>query len=265
MHNNTSQTQADLPHFMQQQFAFTQCLRDPEHAPIPNNIEPRRIAAYQEVVYNNFEDLLAHNFPIIREITTDQRWHSMVRDFILQHRCQTPYFPQFGTEFIQYLEHTREDPNDPPFLLELAHYEWMELKILLSEIEVDLSTVNRAGDLLNGYPVVSPLAHRLAYEYPVHQISPDFQPQEPGDAVSCIVVYRHLDAEESVGFLEINPITDRLLALLQTQETPLSGAAILAQLAQEMQHPNPEVVIAGGAQILQTLHTHEIILGTQNG
>lgn len=263
MHSNTQHARADLPLFMQKQLEFADCLRDPEHAPIPEHIEPRRIAAYQEVVYNNFEDLLAHNFPIIREITSNQRWHSMVRDFVMNHRCQTPYFPQFGKEFIQYLQTVREDPIDPPFLLELAHYEWMELETLLNETEVTFASVDRHGDLLEGHPVLSPLANRLAYEYPVHKIGPDFQPQETDGHISCLVVYRQFDGDESVGFLEINPITDRLLTLLQENTDQRSGTAILQQIAAEMQHPNPDIVIAGGLQTLHELHTHQIILGTR--
>jgi hypothetical protein len=57
-------------------------------------------------------------------------------------------------------------------------------------------------------------------------------------------------------------VTARLLGLIQ-QEQDLSGEAILQQIAQELQHPEPQVVIDGGQQILQDMKQRGVILGTR--
>ena len=53
------------------QYAFAAHIRDPEHAPAPGDVEPRRMAVYTELFYNNIESLLAANFPVIRRLHDD--------------------------------------------------------------------------------------------------------------------------------------------------------------------------------------------------
>ena len=116
------------------QYAFAAHIRDPEHAPAPADVEPRRMAVYTELFYNNIESLLAANFPVIRRLHDDDAWHERVRDFYREHRSRTPLFTEIAREFIRHLERRAESgAGDPPFLLELAHYEWSELALSLDE------------------------------------------------------------------------------------------------------------------------------------
>ena len=115
------------------------------------------------------------------------------------------------------------------------------------------------GDPLHGVPLLSPLAWHLAYRFPVHRISPDYQPQQPGDMPTCLVVYR--DRDDAVGFLEINSVTKRLLELIDAG-TNRTGNELLACIAAEMSHPRPDVVIRGGAGILHGLLQKQILTGT---
>ena len=75
---------------------------------------------------------------------------------------------------------------------------------------------------------------------------------------TCLVVYR--SREDEVGFMEINPVTKRLLELVETTGN-LSGRALLQQIAGELSHPQPEVVISGGAEILANLGKKSVIAG----
>ena len=61
--------------------------------------------------------------------------------------------------------------------------------------------------------------------------------------------------------MEINPVTKRLLELLEANATA-SGRELLAQIAAEMAHPDPEVVIKGGVEIMNNLREKGIITGT---
>ena len=121
--------------------------------------------------------------------------------------------------------------------------------------------VYQHGDLLDQLPVVSLLAWPLSYRYPVHRISPDFQPQAPGEQPTYLLVYR--DADDEVGFLELNPVTARLFSLLQEGRVS-SGRQALELIAAELQHPDPGAVVQGGHAILEEWRKRDIVLGTQS-
>lgn len=257
------------PPLRQLQFAFTAHLRDPAHQPAPSDIEERRMAIYRELIFNNIEQFLQNGFPVLRKIYSDCRWNALARDFIAHHRCQTPIFSEIPKEFVDYLMRERElSEEDPPFLVELAHYEWVELALATSRIENDLSGIDPNGDLIDAPPALSPLAWSFGYRFPVHRIGPDYQPESPPEQPSYLVVYR--DRTLQVRFLEINPVTARMIELLRAGEemegadeaTP-TGRAIIDQISVELAHPHPEVVLAGGQQALEELHRHGIVLGSR--
>jgi hypothetical protein len=74
-----------------------------------------------------------------------------------------------------------------------------------------------------------------------------------------LVVYR--DADDTVKFTEVNAPTAHVLALLDAQ--PLTGTQVMQHIAEQMQHPQPELLMAFGAALLQQLQEQDIILGTQ--
>ena len=247
------------PDFKKYQYEFTAHLRDPEHNPAPEGIEDRRIGIYRDLLYNNVEGFIANGFPVLRSIYNDTDWHNMIRDFFAHHQCTSPYFLEISEEFLDYLQSEREpQPHDPPGLLELAHYEWVELALTVSDQAVDMNSIDPNADMLSGHPVLSPLAWPLAYQYPVHQMGPEYLPETPPEQPSYLVVYRNRNDE--VEFLEINPVTARLINLLQ-QNPEMTGELALDQIVREMNHPNRELVMQGGLAALQELQSYGIVLG----
>lgn len=252
----------NLPRFMQRQFEFTAHLRDPEHRAAPLDVAADRMAVYRELVYNNVEDFLANAFPVIRRISKEAYWHSLVRDFFVNHRATTPYFHRMPDEFLRYLESEREPSReDYPFLHELAHYEWAELALSIDDSDIDENAVDPHGDLLHGIPILSPHVMHCCYRFPVHRISPDSIPEQAPETPTHLVVYR--DRKDQVGFLELNPVTALLLSRLQENHDK-HGEELLRDIAAERQHLNPDIVLAGGRQIMQDLHARDVILGTKN-
>ncbi|MBT8127080.1 MAG: putative DNA-binding domain-containing protein [Gammaproteobacteria bacterium] len=247
------------PSFKKHQYDFTAHLRDPEHNPAPEGIEDRRIGIYRDLLYNNVEGFIANGFPVLRSIYSDDDWHKMVRDFFARHQCTTPYFLEISQEFLDYLQSEREpQAEDPQGLLELAHYEWVELALMVADDNVDLIGIDPNGELRAGHPVLSPLAWPLAYQYPVHRMGPDYLPAAPPDQPTYLVVYRNRNDE--VRFLEINPVTARLINLLQ-DNPEITGELALDQIVQEINHPQPELVIEAGVSALQELQRYGIVLG----
>jgi hypothetical protein len=254
-------TVAEKKSFKDWQYDFTAHIRDPENVPVPVGMEARRIKIYSELFYNNVEGFISSGFPVLRTLYSDDDWHAMIRDFFKRHRNQTPYFLEVAQEFLDYLENEHEPQAcDYPFMLELAHYEWVELALSIDETEIDYQAIDKDGDLLDGHPVISPLAWPLSYSYPVHKISEDFTPEQPGEQPTHIMVYR--DQSDKVHFMEMNPVTARLVYLLQENEQ-MTGREALQQIAGELQHPHPDVVVQGGLSTLKELLARDIVLGTR--
>lgn len=241
--------------FKAKQLEFTRYIRDPAINPAPADVKPERMAMYRELMFNNIEGFLAGNFPVIRKLLDDSQWLELTQDFFSNHHCKTPYFSEIAEEFLEYLENERADPSDFPFLLELAHYEWVEMA--LSIAKEDLTFLQQPlDDLLHCAIKLSPLAWPLVYQFPVQRISPEFLPQTPQDQATFLVAYR--DQDDNVKFIEINPMTYRLLEIIQERGGIITEDG-LKQVAQESQHPNPEVIMAGGLQILKDLAEKSVI------
>ncbi len=247
----------ELPSFQQYQDQFTRHIRDPKRNPRPTGAEPRRMKIYNELLYNNLESFLLACFPITRKILGKRRWSKLVREFFANHRCHTPLFRQIPDEFVQYLQQERiKRADDPSYLVYLAHYEWVELALDVSNKEADLGKINRAGDLLRGRPALNPVLILLHYPYAVHRIGPEYRPRrkQPTD----LLVFRNFS--DQVHFIVLNPVSARLVQLLQPGK--MSGKAALEQITAELQHPAPAAVMAGGQEILQNLHREQAVLGT---
>ncbi len=246
--------------FQRVQYRFAAHLRDPERNPAPAGIEARRMKIYAELFYNNVEGFLANAFPVLRKITGDKRWHAMARDFFSRHQSHEPLFHRIAAEFLKYLEHERGPvKGDWPFLLELSHYEWAELALGVADVKLTPELADPNGDLLNGVPAISPLAWSLVYTYPVQRIGPEFLPKEPGAQPTYLIVYR--TRQDDVKFMEANAVTARLMELMQKKRS--TGRQLLARIARELKHPQPELVIAQGVQTLRGLRERDIILGTR--
>ena len=247
--------------FKEVQNVFTQHMRDPENNPAPEGVEDRRIGVYRELVYNNIQSFIGNSFPVIRKIIADDQWHEMLRDYVSHHKSHTPLFPKMPQEFLQYLEQERgEHPEDHPFLLELAHYEWPEIALSIDTREIDLSNIDQTGDLLECVPALNPISMAVAYTWPVHEISPSNLLDTPPNEKTYIIVYRKKDDE--VGFIVLNPVSAKLIEYLQDNEIK-TGREILTKIAYEINHPNADVVIQGGLEMMQGFLDKDILLGTK--
>jgi len=256
-----SSPERQSPSFLTTQRAFAGHIRDPAGEPAPSDIEPRRMAIYRRLFFNNVSSLLSQGFPLLYRCLGKARWETLIRQFLIEHRAKTPLFPQLGQELVSFIsEGRRAEPDDPAFMLELAHYEWVEAALLFSDQEASPALADPNGDLLAGMPVVSPLAWNLSYRFPVHEISADFQPQEPSPEPTHLVIYRNRSDE--VEFLKINLVTQRLLELLKAEDQ-LTGRDVLLKIAEELSHPQPEQVIAFGGGLLEDLRQRQVLLGTR--
>ncbi len=249
----------DLPLFKQHQYAFTAHLRSPDNVAKPGGIEERRMAVYRDLFFNNVKSFLDNGFPVLQQLHSEAAWERLARSYFSEHRAHSPYFVDISKSFIEYLQNEYQlTEEDHPFLVELAHYEWVELALMTSTEELSFIGVERYASLLESRPLISPLARCFGYQWPVHQIRPDNVPDEPLAQPVFIIVYRNSDGE--VKFIEANPVTAHLFECLQ-EEGVENGQQLLENIAAQLQHPNPDIVVQGGLQTLTRWHHLGIILG----
>lgn len=239
---------------------FARHLRDPAMYPMPEGLEDRRVQIYRDLFYNNIENLLSTGFPVIRKLLGAARWHALVRDFYREHASHTPLFTEIGRELQRYLEaRAATDRGDPPFLVELAHYEWAELALSLDEHEISTIVHDPAGDVLAAAPVLSPLAWAFSYLWPVHRLSADHQPLSPPEQPTHLVIVR--DRRDRMSFLELSPLAKVLLDLLK--ENPgHAGLDLVHALADALPQLPRAAVIDGASASLQEFRQRDIVLGS---
>lgn len=225
---------SNFPHkidFKSKQAEFSAYIRNPDAHPCPADVAPERMQMYRELFFNNVESFLSSNFPVLHTLLAQQQWQQLVQDFFENHPCTTPYFSEIPEEFMLYLQSERPpNADDYPFMLELAHYEWVEMALSISQ-ETQPQTPPVSPLQLTQKISLSPLTWLLAYQYPVHRISPDYLPSEAPEQPSYLAVYRN--AEDNVKFIELAPMSFHLLQTLQNQQHAISIKQFLSEVLPE--------------------------------
>ncbi|WP_277761628.1 putative DNA-binding domain-containing protein [Pseudomonas sp. A34-9] len=246
-----------MDNLLQQQRALTRYLRDPEHQSPPADMNVARVNVYRDLVFNNVSQLLRGTFPVLIRIIGEQRWGLLVRGFLRDWRAQTPKFAEIAETFLDYLAaqpQVLREGEWPAFLLELAHYEWVEMVLQQSDAQALPST---DPALLLARPLqISALAWPLAYVWPVHELDPDNQPATPPGQPTFLLVRR--TADWSVRFSELSPLAWRLLQRI-TEFASLTGREQLQGLAQEAGQPASHSFIDSGLALLQQMHEDSVI------
>ncbi|MCW5590402.1 MAG: putative DNA-binding domain-containing protein [Legionellales bacterium] len=251
----------DLLEFQKIQQAFTQSIRNPNLPLNIENVSSQRLQIYREFVFHNLCEVMENCYPVLRSLYTEKNWEVLIQDYLQQHQAQSPYFHEIGQEFLSYLQSERDLSQDPPFLLELAHYEWCEVQLRKTPNTIAELSFNPAGDLLLQKPLLSPLAWLLQYDFPVQKINRDYQPQQKPAEPTYIIIYRKISGQ-AIYFYEINAITARFIQLIE--ESELSALECLDIIASELNLASTESLIPFAREILIELKNQEIILGSQD-
>jgi uncharacterized protein len=203
--------------FKQVQQSFMDYIRDPNQ-PLPKGIEPRRMKIYRDLFFNNLDGFVSSAFPVLKSLYASEDWQLLVQAFFVNHDCQSPIFMDIAAEFLQFLQteyQTKE--SDPPFMLELAHYEWLELVVAVAQDDEQLMTLAADG-VKTAKMCLNSSARVAQYHFDVQHISVDYQPVEPTPQGQFFCVYRD-DADE-VAFLQLSPLSAQVLAYLEQSQQP---------------------------------------------
>jgi hypothetical protein len=216
-----------------------------------------RAQVYRDLVFSNLSSLLSGTFPVLVKILGDGEWRSLVRIFLRDCRAHTPKFGEIAQEFVEFLASEPLALSDgpwPPFMVELAHYEWVEMALQQSDAEP--LPASDAGLLLDRPLLVSPLAWPLAYAWPVQLVGPDYRPDSPPAQPTLLLVRRSEDW--NVRFSELSPLAWRLLQRIEAFPQ-LNGRAQLEGLAVEAGMAGASEFMGSGLALLQQMHEERVI------
>lgn len=265
---NTQLDKGCLPAFLSYQHQFVDYLRNPQtKANLPAAL-PTRINVYARLLHSKIDGSLRTCFPITRELLGATLWQELVQEFIRVHRCQSPLYREIPDEFIAYLMYENPELELPEFIIDLAHYEWMELVLETEKTSHSNPVFPISDDLLAIIPAFNPVLHILRYRYPVHIISPadehwkNWQERPTPYEQGPIILAGIRDADYKIHFIELNTVTARLIEIMQ--EGISTGEQALLDLAAELRYSDHETILPFGLDILQQLRTQHIIIGVQH-
>ncbi|WP_165525573.1 DNA-binding domain-containing protein [Psychrobacter pygoscelis] len=238
---------------------------------------------YQSLVFNNIRSFLDQCFPVCQSLIDDEQWLDVCQQFFAQQSCHSPYFTEINQSFVDFLA----QPNQlsqlglPAYFAELAHYEWVELLVdthtdqplddsYENSSEADLksrsdSAVKPQTPANSLKLLLNPSLQNLHYEWPVHSISDDEQPQSPED--SFFLVFRN--AEDKVEFMQVNALTHALLDHINSQ-APISTTPetltqtlsdLLSTFSQALGYDDSNVLVEFGLPLLKQLIQQDVLQG----
>ncbi|WP_233080107.1 HvfC family RiPP maturation protein [Rheinheimera soli] len=229
--------------FQQLQQQFVSYLREPDKNERPVDIEQERLDVYRELLFNNVSGFVCAAFPVLKSLYSDQAWLLRLQLFFAGYRCENPFFLSIAQSFLDFLQHQYQlQPDDPVFMLELAHYEWLELELATRKAEPGRPICDLKQQALQ----LSDLASVQAYQYPVHKICLEFQPTET--EASFLLIHRNSDDE--VKFIALNQLTTLLLQVLG-QQPGLTLAELVSQLSPYVPQLDPAQLLSGAETILR--------------
>ncbi|MCF4010309.1 HvfC family RiPP maturation protein [Rheinheimera sp. UJ63] len=231
----------------QMQRDFAKAIRNPDKPPSAvATLAPERLQVYQELFFNNVRGFIDNAFPVLHSLYPAKAWLALQTAFFRDYACHSPYFLHIAEQFVSFLQQYTLTAEDPPFLAELAHYEWAELYVGTVKATQAVEPL-AADDVSTAALALSELALLSAYQFPVQQISKDFQPSTPGE-LQCFLIYR--DLADEVIFVSLNQATLLLLNNIQQQPgQPLSEH--IQQLAPMLPQLSPAQLTAAALPLLQ--------------
>lgn len=187
-----------------------------------NRFKPR-LLTYRALVRFALEDPLPDCFPILFSLLEKaDLWRACADAFIASRSIQSTYYRDINPAFVSWLATSGWGLDQWPFLIQLAHFEYIEVEILRWPDEASSEDLkpDGAGDLR---VVFDTTARNLAYTYRVHEATPEKPEPEPGE--TFLLGYRDLDGDFT--YSELSAHASALLARCLKDETIGEAASAL--------------------------------------
>jgi hypothetical protein len=245
------------PGFFKLQRAFTDHLRNPAQV-APPPLPEARLAVYRDAVFLNIERFMRDNFPRLAAVLPAAIWQGLMRDYIVRHAARTPLFVELLSEFLVYLEHERQEPLDPLWLRELAHFDWLENTLASDLRECESGSATLAPPLMTHPLTVNPVHQLVRYVFPVHALSVEYLPAEPPSNPTLLLTFRAPSYD--VAALDLNDAAAELFVAIREGLAPNEA---LGAIAEAIGHRAPAQLIAFGEQMIRRWYELGLVLGVR--
>ena len=235
------------------QNAFSHAARGHKQTQYPE-FDERRLNIYQGLLLNNLNEVISPCFPVLLSILPADTWWNILRDFLKHYRVTTPVFHELPFFMVEYLKN--HSPADYPFAHELAHYEWIELEVELSEPETTQSGISTISLLKQVWRLAN-TARLLEYNYEVDKICLDYQPHE--EVKTYLTVYQ---IEGEVAFLKLNELSFQLLSMMLNES--MSARDIIHLLCETHPQLNEADLVSACISLITQLFDENILRPRHN-
>ena len=179
-----------------------------------------RWGLYRDLVRTALVEPLGDTFPITQTLLEGaSAWPACVEAFLASRTVSSPYYRDVAPAFVAWLADSHWGLERWPFLLQLAHYEAVELEVLRHP-DAPRPADLHAEPAFERMAVLDPAARNLAYGFAV-QVATVEAPEPPP---ACAWLLCHRDPEGAFRVLELTPHVSALLA--RSQEGQALGPAL---------------------------------------
>ena len=198
---------------IQEQFASY--IRDPAINDVPTGVEQRRMDIYKRLFFNNISSFCTKAFKSFRPFVNDTEWNALIRGFMREHACTSPYFKDIPLSFVDYLSGCEEMIDQYPFVQEICHLDAIRMQLRLAPdapkcMSLQISETSTRLRL-------SPTVHLLSYAWPVHKLTPSNWTRAKPKASTWLIAFR--GPNDRVEVLVTNAHTFRMLEILNDPKT----------------------------------------------
>lgn len=174
-------------------------------------IEPERMALYQDLIFTTNSEIMRTAFPVLYAVLGEKQWRELIKSYLRDFKNPTTIFHEIPKYFVAYLKDSNKVSLD---LLELAHYEWLELHVSLMDCEYHFfqtkpQSLSEVADLI---PKTNASLQLMQYSHPVHEMRAADYP--PTAKPTFLAVYR--DESMNVKFTLLNHASANLLLRFKT-------------------------------------------------
>ncbi|WP_020581154.1 HvfC family RiPP maturation protein [Endozoicomonas elysicola] len=246
--------------FQKVQQQFTEAIRHQADNPF-DQIKPEGFAVYSRLIRNNIFNFVSQGYPVLKKILSEAQFSSLIDRFIAGHHAGSPYFIDISAEFLAWLNTrpvTDEDRTLPPFLQELAHYEWLETVLLGNEQDEPPAMLINYFSECEDELIWSVNAVAAAYQYPVHKISQDFQPETIPEQPTLLIIYRQ---ENETRFLSVDALAWQLFQAACDLDRPANQKMLINQTLEHLTTTEQARVKPYAEQALVNYYQLGLILG----
>lgn len=234
------------------QFALARHLRDPLTAPLPMGVDTQDATACTQEMVRQVCHVLEPAFPLTQALLGDDIWEHTVRLFLKNAPNHAPWVSATQRAFVDHVCESQDVQNLPAWLQDLAHFEWLQSAV--SNASVQWPAFDAAGDVMRETVVLNPTHVEAAYEWPVHSMDTDHQPND----MQSVHVSVLRDLHNELHVYESSVFRGQLLELLREGQT---GEQAFQVLARWLSHPEPDAFVQEGQAVMAQLQREGIVLG----